>query len=157
MRAPGDGLLHPIPLAALAALVLNDHWGKHAFPGWITGKLSDVAGMVFFPLFLQAAWEIALAGAGRAWGPSRRALVVAVIATGMVFALAKTWTPANEIVRAGAGVVQWPWQIARAACRGASAPRLGRPSLARDPSDLLALPALLLALIAARRRELRPS
>ncbi len=149
---PGDGLLHALPLAALAVLVLNDHVGKRAFPGWITGKLSDVAGMVFFPLLLQAAGEIALAAAGRAWGPSRRALLAAVIATGVVFGLAKTWTPANDLVRAGAGLVHWPAQLAWAALHGVPAPRPARPALVQDASDLLALPALLLGMIAARGR-----
>ena len=101
---PGDGLLHPIPLVALAVLVLNDHWWKHAAPGAVTGKLSDVAGMAFFPLLLQGLWEIARAWARRAWGPSRRALCVAMIATGAVFGLAKTWAPANALVRSAAGV-----------------------------------------------------
>src|SRR5690606_8292496 len=47
----GDGLLHPAPLAAIGLLLLNDHWLKAAFPGSITGKLSDFAGLAFFPLF----------------------------------------------------------------------------------------------------------
>ena len=32
---------------ALVVLVLNDHVLKTAYPGWVTGKLSDVAGLVF--------------------------------------------------------------------------------------------------------------
>ncbi len=152
---PGDGLLHPIPLLALVVLVLNDHRWKHAFHNGITGKLSDVAGMVFFPLLLQAAGEMVLAGAGRPWGPSRRALLVAVIATGVVFGLAKTWVPATELVRTAAGLVRWPWQLAGAALRGVPAPPPGHPALVRDPTDLLALPALGMAIVAARRRHPR--
>jgi hypothetical protein len=34
---------------ALVVLVLNDHVLKTAYPGWITGKLSDVAGLVLAP------------------------------------------------------------------------------------------------------------
>jgi hypothetical protein len=51
---PEYPLLHPVPLFALATLILNDHVLKQRYPGWVTGKLSDVAGMVFFPLLLLA-------------------------------------------------------------------------------------------------------
>ena len=38
-------LVHPVFLAAVGLLVLNDHVLKSRFPGWWTGKLSDVAGL----------------------------------------------------------------------------------------------------------------
>jgi len=47
---PGGLLLHPAVLAAIALFVVNDHVFKPAHPGWLTGKLSDVAGLVFFTL-----------------------------------------------------------------------------------------------------------
>jgi hypothetical protein len=39
---------------ALLALVLNDHWLKGAglLPGWLTGKLSDFAGLIVAPILL---------------------------------------------------------------------------------------------------------
>jgi len=46
-------LLHPLSLLALTLLALNDHVFKVAYPGWLTGKLSDFAGLVFFPLVLE--------------------------------------------------------------------------------------------------------
>src|SRR5690242_20127817 len=58
-------LLHPLPLAAVAVLAINDHLLKGAgvLPGWLTGKLSDIAGLFFFPLLLTAlargAWKLA--------------------------------------------------------------------------------------------------
>ncbi len=48
-------LLHPVSLASMALLGLNDHVLKGLFPGLITGKLSDFAGLVFFPLVLEIA------------------------------------------------------------------------------------------------------
>jgi hypothetical protein len=53
---PGEELLHPLPVAAMVVLGLNDHWlkGSDWLPGWVTGKLSDFAGLMFFPLFLTA-------------------------------------------------------------------------------------------------------
>jgi hypothetical protein len=35
----------PVTLAALALMVVNDIWLKHAFHSAVTGKLSDVAAM----------------------------------------------------------------------------------------------------------------
>src|SRR5689334_17922691 len=45
-------LLSPTFLAAVTVLVANDHWLKGAalLPAWLTGKLSDFAGLVVAPL-----------------------------------------------------------------------------------------------------------
>ncbi len=61
---PGDALLQPLALGAIAVLLLNDHVFKAVAPGLVTGKLSDIAGLVFFPLLLVAVAELALARAG---------------------------------------------------------------------------------------------
>lgn len=150
--APGDGMLHAAPLGALALLVLNDRWWKRAYPSFVTGKLSDVAGLIFFPLLLQAMWEIARAFAGASWGPSRRALLVAVVATAVVFGLAKTWPPMNALVRTGDAALRWPLRLAWAVAQHAPAPPVGRSALVLDPTDLAALPALLLGLRVGLRR-----
>src|SRR6266540_1707178 len=83
---PGDGLLHPIPILAIFLMVANDHVLKQLWPGLVTGKLSDVAGLVFFPLFIQAAWETISDVFGRGAVGDRRVVLVSVIATGVVFA-----------------------------------------------------------------------
>jgi hypothetical protein len=46
-----QSLLTPSYLTALAVLVLNDLWWKYAWPGPITGKLSDFAGLFAFAVF----------------------------------------------------------------------------------------------------------
>lgn len=43
----------PLPLAAVALLVVNDYWLKPALHDELTGKLSDVAVCFFMPLFLS--------------------------------------------------------------------------------------------------------
>jgi hypothetical protein len=149
---PGDGLLHAVPIGALIILLLNDHWWKRAYPSFVTGKLSDVAGLIFFPLLLQALGELARAGAGAAWGPSKRALLIAGFATAVVFGLAKTWAPMNTLLSAGAALVRWPAQLAWALAHHAPVPPLGRSSLVRDPTDLAALPAVLVSLRVGLRR-----
>jgi hypothetical protein len=40
---------HPLTVGATAVLLLNDHVLKPAWPGLVTGKLSDVAGLAAAP------------------------------------------------------------------------------------------------------------
>lgn len=47
-------LLHPIFLVSLTLLLLNDFYWKYTHHNWLTGKLSDVAGLVVLPVFLRA-------------------------------------------------------------------------------------------------------
>ncbi len=51
---PAEEFLNPLPLGAVALLALNDHVLKGWGPGWFTGKLSDFAGVFFFPLLCSA-------------------------------------------------------------------------------------------------------
>jgi hypothetical protein len=77
-------MLHPLTLISFALLVVNDHFLKWAHPSWLTGKLSDVAGMVLAPIVLSAATR-------------HKAPVVCAFAVAIVFTLAKTWSPANHV------------------------------------------------------------
>ncbi|RYZ89479.1 MAG: hypothetical protein EOP04_06720 [Proteobacteria bacterium] len=46
-------LRHPMVLAALVLLLLNDHVFKQSsYAGFLTGKISDFAGLFFFPFFV---------------------------------------------------------------------------------------------------------
>ena len=125
-----------MPLAAIALLLLNDHLLKQAFPGWVTGKLSDLAGLVFFPLFLQGLWELLR------HAPSRRALLVCVVATGAVFTLVKTTALGLDAYRFGLAALQWPFLALRSLVSLRAVPALVPVQAVRDPTDLLALPAL---------------
>lgn len=51
-------LLSPIFLASLGLLLLNDFVLKPFFPGPVSGILSDLAGMVFFPVLLVGLVEL---------------------------------------------------------------------------------------------------
>jgi hypothetical protein len=125
--------LHPAALAAVALLVVNDWLLKPWFgPSLVTGKLSDLAGLVFAPVVLSAAIGLVLHAAARLGARvdpslSRRRLAACTLATGAVFAAVK--------LDAGA---------ARALAEVIS--RLGRPAaIYLDRSDLLCLPALAIA------------
>jgi hypothetical protein len=53
-RQPRSGeFFAPLPLAALALMVVNDVWLKPAFHSELTGKLSDLALCFFMPLFVS--------------------------------------------------------------------------------------------------------
>lgn len=46
-------LLHPLFIGSLALLLLNDFYLKYAYPGFLTGKLSDFAGLIVLPVFCR--------------------------------------------------------------------------------------------------------
>ena len=157
MSRPADGLAHPIPLLAVAALLLNDHVLKGGpAPGWLTGKLSDLAGMVFFPLFLQAAGEWLAARMGRPWGPSRRALLGSAVATALVFSLVQVWPLATEAYRWGLGLLQWPPRQALALLGGRGWIDVAPVAVTPDPTDLLTVPFVVVAVAVGWRRA-RPT
>lgn len=126
--------VHPVALAAVALLAVND-WvlkprlGPGVIAAAVTGKLSDLAGLVFAPVVLSAAIGLALHLAARLGARvdpslSRRRLIACVAATGAVFTAVKLDPRAAHAV-------------------AAMISQIGRPAaIALDPSDLLCLPAL---------------
>lgn len=108
-------LASPVFVVALVTLIINDHVLKQAWPGLVTGKLSDVAGLVVAPLLLA----VPLVAVG-----VRRPVPAAIAATGAGFVFAKTSV-------AGAAATSAVWSLS------------GVPTLIRaDVTDLVALPAL---------------
>ena len=57
---PLGELLDPVSLAGVLTLFVNDWVLKGRAPGWLTGKLSDFAGLLFFPLALTAGFDTLL-------------------------------------------------------------------------------------------------
>ena len=148
---PGDGVLNPVALAAIALLLVNDHLLKGMWPSWWTGKISDFAGLVFFPLVLQGLWEVG--ARGRDWySSSRTALVVAVIATGLAFAAIEMWPLAAGVAAQAGGVAQWPIRALVAAGEASPLPGVHAVALTADASDLIALVALTVPLALEWRR-----
>ena len=152
---PGALLLHPVSIVAVAVLLVNDHVLKGAFPGPITGKLSDAAGLVLAPLVGVALVEVALAAAHRPWGPRRGLATAWVGAVGLGFAAAKLFEPAADVYRATLAVLQWPFAAVIELLRSGTLPDLRSVAFVADPTDLLALPALLLPLWLGWRRAQR--
>ncbi|MFN0252305.1 MAG: hypothetical protein ACKV2T_35850 [Kofleriaceae bacterium] len=147
-------MLSPVMLLAIALLIINDQFLKQAMPGVLTGKLSDVAGLIFFPILLVAALEHIKVRT------SHRTVAFAAIATGVVFASIKTLPFAGDVYRVGLAALQWPFRALLAVVAGDAVPGLHRVQLTQDPTDLIALPALLVPVWLAKRvmdRALRGS
>jgi hypothetical protein len=100
---------------ALTLLVLNDHVFKRVFPGDLTGKLSDFAGLFVAAPLLSALLAALVAR-------TRHARIAAYVATGAVFAAINVSPAAAEVLE---GLLAW--------------------RIWTDPSDLIALPMLVLA------------
>ncbi len=110
-------LVHPVWLAALAILVLNDHVLKALAPGLVTGKLSDVVGLFIAPALFATLLRT----------HTRRGLFAAHAAIAIVFAAIKLSPLAARGFESLMALGPLPWHITV------------------DPSDLLTLPALLLS------------
>jgi hypothetical protein len=152
---PGDALLHPITLAALGVLLVNDHVLKAAWPGPLTGKLSDMAGLAFFPLLLLSSWELGLALGGRWRRPTVRALTTAVAVSALGFGLVKIVPLATDAWACLLGTAQWWLVLPGRLFVGLPLPGIVPAAVVADRTDLLALPGVALAAWVGYRR-LRP-
>jgi len=130
---PVNELFAPLPLAALVVLIVNDWVLKpSSAPAWLTGKLSDVAGLAFFPLLVTASVDLVLLalarlGLGADFTLRRWKLAAAIGLTGAVFAVLKLSPDAAAAAARALGQLT------------------GRAAIMPDPTDLIAAPALALA------------
>ncbi len=126
-----DDLVHPAPLVAATVLAVNDHVlkGSGLLPGFVTGKLSDVAGLFVAPIAAVCVARGVAAITGRALRRDGRVAMACVLAVAVVFALLKSW-PAFH------GAIDGWW---------------GTHVL--DPSDLWCLPMTALAWLWLQDRE----
>jgi hypothetical protein len=147
--------LHPVALAALVALLLNDHVLKASVPSPLTGILSGFAGIILFPLVLQAGSELLVASRSRWRGPSARAIALACLATGFGYAAVELLAPATEAYRYGLAALQWPASAILAIVGSHSLPPIVPVLAVADPWDLLALPALILPWLVGSARATR--
>jgi len=134
-------ILHPLVLLALVVWIVNDHWAKAAFSNAWTGKISDVASLIVFPLLpicALAHWREARGQeVGRWW------VFGWLAATGMVMATINVLDPAARAYEVGLAIVQWPFRAALSLTSSGELPLLAPVDLTMDPTDLWTLPALL--------------
>jgi len=142
------GYVHPLPVIAVLVLIVNDHALK-ATALWplLSGKLSDLAGLFFFPLLVCAllhALSVLLAGVGGRRPPEHPSptLLLGICgATALAFAAIQVSPGAAagyaHVVGVLAELVDPLWSA--------------RATHTMDPTDLLALPATWLAWRHGRR------
>jgi hypothetical protein len=124
------GICHPLPLGAALVMAINDHWlkGSGLFPGAVTGKVSDAAGLFFAPALIVAVCLGLFAIFKRRPPFARHLPLVACAAVGLGFAAAILAAPFNALLAE-------VWLMKR-----------------MDPTDLWTLPALAGAWVWMRRR-----
>ena len=149
---PADGLLHPVALAGLAILLLNDHVLKVNAPSPMTGILSGLAGILIFPLILQAGWEMVATSWGRWNGPNVSVIGLACLATGIGYAGVEIYPPAADAYSYGMGALQWPASAVMTLLGDRQLPPLVPVLAVSDPYDLLALPFLAIPWLLGRAR-----
>ncbi|MFN8034853.1 MAG: hypothetical protein U0V73_02840 [Acidimicrobiia bacterium] len=143
---PGAALLRPGALVAIAMLVANDRVLKQRFPGLVTGKLSDVCGLVFFPLLLVAVFEwISWPLGARVRVDARSLLLGCSIVTACGFAAVKAVPAASAAYSQALGLGWWVPRAASALAHGRTLPAATDVVVRSDLSDLVALPAVWLA------------
>lgn len=142
----GQRLLHPVSLAATALYGFNDWWLKENWSGLLSGKLSDVAGMVVLPLTLHTLAEIVLQRE-----LSSRWLLAMILVSAVGFSAVEVSPLASAAWCWTWGAMQWPFYAL--ASIGSEIPPV-RPVVAwSDPTDLLTVPFGLLALLTGTQRS----
>ncbi|MFT4189383.1 MAG: hypothetical protein QM621_12470 [Aeromicrobium sp.] len=141
---PGDYLLHPLVLASIILLVLNDHVLKQTFGNVVTGKLSDVAGVFFLPLLFLLAAELAGVALRRTgWPASRTVTLTAIAVVGAGFAAVKLIPVVGDAYEHMAGLLRKVVTFSD----GPVVPIV----VVRDGTDVLVLPVLIGAYWLVRR------
>jgi len=129
--SPLRALKHPAWIAALVVLAANDHLlkGSGLLPGWITGKASDFAGLFVAPALLALLLR----------ARSRRTVAIAHAVIALGFAAVKVWPAATHACEAALSLVV-------------------KSRMWTDPTDLVALPMVLLSwIVLAPRMSAAPA
>jgi hypothetical protein len=129
-------LAHPLVWGCVVLTALNDHVLKSAYPGHLTGKISDFAGLFFFPVLAAEVIVRLFPSSTPAYVDLARA---AALSGGALFTAAKLSHEFRDVL---VEVVGSFGLAIRVVC---------------DPSDLVALAALPAACLFALRRNIHES
>lgn len=157
-RLPGQVMLHPAMVLAVGVLAVNDHWlkgriGAEPGVGLVTGKLSDVAGLAFFPALLVSVVEVVRwlvhrldhrldHRRGDGWVCTRREMAAAAAVTAAGFAAVQVLPAAAAGYEAVLTVLRWCPGAAVAVVAGGPSPPLPQIDHVMDATDILCLPAV---------------
>ena len=136
-------------LASLLVLTVNDHVLKPVFHDGLTGKLSDIAGLVFLPLLVMALAEMLTSLVSSSWVIGRRASGIILTCIAIGFSSVKTSLLVGRLYGTSLGP---SYRLLLHVLAGSTASRHGTVRVLSDPTDLIALPALIVPWLIARRR-----
>lgn len=120
-------------------LVVNDHVLKGHWPGWVTGKLSDFAGLAMFPMLLTSLIALFIpVGRARALKEGRAVLMVSAVVA-IVFVLINVSETASTTYEGVLGAMRRSVSTIAGGSWATSSPRN-----TVDPTDLIAVPAAFL-------------
>jgi len=141
---PGAELCRPLPLAGLALMALNDHLLRVRWPGLVTGKISDLAVLLYLPGLLAAfaaslllAWNALARRLGAREldaGPTRARILAACFLSGLALVLLKLSPAARDLYVHALAAIDFVRERPRY-------------RLELDPTDLVALVVLPLAVL----------
>ena len=143
----GEILIHPLSLLCLGLWALNDHYGKGAWPGWLSGKLSDVVSLIGFPLLVGAFFELVIGLFGAKISRARAVGVIAcrwgAVSAAIVMIGINLWPSWADAYEVGLGAAQWTMSSAWRWLTDLPILPRHRVSLTMDPTDLITTPAAL--------------
>ena len=97
-----SALMHPATVAAVAVLLLNDVVFKSMWPGsWVTGKLSDLAWVVFASPLLAFLLSFL---AGRSARGQRAAFLASYVGLPLLYAAFNTFEPVHDAILRGPSI-----------------------------------------------------
>src|SRR5688500_8392949 len=137
LAVAGERLLRPWVVISVCVLVSNDHYLKLSWPGILTGKLSDFAGLAFFPVFLQALWELAERARGARLQHSDKVLCWGAWLTAATCTIVNLPPWGGWLYSTGLGALQAAPAALDAVLRGETL-QLPRARLVQDPTGLCA-------------------
>jgi hypothetical protein len=139
-RTPGDLVVRPLAVVALTTLIVNDHVIRPRLPGLLSGKLSDIAGLVLLPILIVSVYEVTRAAVRRPWQMGARGVVAIAVAVVIGFAATKLSTAVAASYGDMLGWLRWPlighWS---------------QVAISQDPTDVICTPAAIVAWIELRR------
>ena len=135
---------HPLVMAMLVLWIVNDHVLKDLYGNIWTGKLSDVAGLVVFPLIPLAAYQVWCAWKARSPRHENQVLFGGLLGTLVLFVSINLSETCSDLCCTLLSWGQWPFRAVLGAASGEGLVGIIPVVATPDPTDLFTLPALLI-------------
>lgn len=150
-------LLSPLFIIPVLVLIANDHFLKEMWPGLITGKLSDLAGMCFFPVLMVAIVEASCFLIDKRIYATPYWFTTASMIVAVGFALVKLVQPLADAYAYSVGALRWVIVAPVNQLLGESTPPITKIVIINDPTDVLMIVGVLVGVwIGYRWRSPKP-